>query len=339
MVVYVRRWAVLLGALGVVITGVVFATASAPSAASNSRLPNFRAASSSAPALVSSVLSWRLPVPISRSVVVTLGRKVVVLGGLGQGDVSTAGVFTIDPGRGSVVRSGALNLAVHDAGGAALGSKAIVFGGGSATTVSLVQSFSGGVTASIGHLPVGRSDLAGVAVGSTDYIVGGFDGARLDPDILATTDGVNYATVGTLVQPVRYPATVALGGSIFVIGGALATTEGTVAGQQTSAIQRFDPKSGSTAVIGHLPVVLSHAMALVLGGRIYVVGGRSGTLLSSRIWLIDPSSGHVTSVGTLVAARSDAGVAVVGGEGYLIGGETTGPLAPLSSIERLRIAH
>jgi hypothetical protein len=271
-------------------------------------------------------------------VVVTLGSKIVILGGLAQGDVSSASVFTVDLARHSVLRTGTLPLAVHDAGGAALGSKALVFAGGAATTESLVQSFRGGSTATVGHLPVGRSDLSGVQVGSKDYVVGGFDGTQLAPEILATSDGANFTTVGTLVQPVRYPAAVALGGSIYVIGGALATTEGTLAGPQTSAIQRFDPKSGKTTVIGHLPVVLSHAMALVLGGKLYVVGGRSGTLLSSRIWRVDPVSGRATSVGRLVSARSDAGVAVLGNVGYLFGGETTGPSAPLSSIERVQIA-
>jgi hypothetical protein len=267
---------------------------------------------------------------------VTIGRKIDVLGGLGVGDVSTPAVVTINLAAGRATPSGLLARAVHDAAGVALGPTAYVFAGGAATAVSAVQAFSGGSTSIVGSLPSGRSDLAATVVGGTAYIVGGFDGTQLVPEILATRDGTHFRTVGHLVQPVRYPAIATAGGAVIVVGGALATTEGTLAGAQTSDIQRFDPATGVTTVIGHLPVILSHAMAVVLGGQLFALGGRSGSALSAHIWRIDPKTGRVTAAGTFANPRSDAGVAVVGDQAYLIGGETSGPLAPLDTVVALR---
>jgi hypothetical protein len=344
-IVLLRRWAVLLGALSGVISLVWFASDTSGSTAQShtaqshtaqSHTGGDRRGSSSKISLVSTLVSWSLNAPTSRAATVTIGNKIILLGGLSSGGASTSDVFTIDPGRHSVIRSGSIAVAVHDAGGAVLGSKAVVFAGGASTTERVVQSFAHGTSATLGDLPVGRSDLAAIDVGSKAFVVGGFDGTRLTPEILATSDGAHFASVGELVQPVRYPAVAAVGGSIYVIGGALATTEGTLAGPQTSDIQQFDPSTGATRVIGHLPTVLSHAMAFVLGGRLYVVGGRSGTALSRWMWQIDPRSGRTTKVGSLLSPRSDAGVAVVRGSAYLVGGEVSGPSEPLETIELVR---
>lgn len=228
-------------------------------------------------------------------------------------------------------------MAVHDASGAFLGHQAMVFGGGAGTGVSAVQEWHGSGSTVIGHLPEARSDTAAATTDGTSYIVGGFDGHALPRAVLATTDGRSFRTFATLALGVRYPAVAAAGGAVWVVGGQLATTEGTLAGAQTSDIQRIDIATGRVTIAGHLPTPLGHAAAVNLGGAIYICGGRVGSTASSRIWRLDPSTERVTAVGRLPMAYSDMAAVVVGGAAYLIGGETTGPGAPIKTILKLTI--
>jgi hypothetical protein len=283
------------------------------------------------------IAPWLLPAAVSRPVALAYGGAIVLLGGLHAGDVSTNDIVRVDQARGRAVVVGALPLAVHDAGGAVLGGSAVVFAGGGPVTESAVQAWNGRRSAVIGALPVARSDLQAVALGGTDYVVGGFDGHKLVSSILATSDGRTFRTVGGLIQPVRYPAVAALAGKIYVVGGALSTSEATLSGAQSADVQRFDPATGKTSVIGHLPRVLSHAMALGLAGALYVFGGRTGPALSNEVWRIDASSGNVSRVGTMAQPISDAGAVAIGGVGYLLGGEVIGPSVPLARVEIVRV--
>ena len=279
---------------------------------------------------------WHLGAPVSRAVVCADGASLLVLGGLATGDTSTTAVWKVDPARGSVERSGSLARAVHDAAGACTGSGALVLGGGSFSTVSSVQQWSPGGTSLVGQLPQPRSDLGAASLGGRIYVVGGFDGTQMTPAILATSNGTGFAVVGELPVPVRYPAVAAAGGAVWVIGGQLGTAESSTVGGQTDAIQRFDPATGQTAVVGHLPVLLGHATALYLGGELVVAGGRTGSVASDRIWVVDTRTGGVRSAGQLPTALSDAGAGVVDGAGWLVGGEVSGPAAPLDSVVELR---
>src|SRR5581483_5726900 len=123
-----------------------------------------------------------------------------LLAGLTAADQSTARVVSVDPAAGHTSVAGALAEAVHDAAGATVGGAPTVFGGGAARTVDIVQGFSAPTGHVIGHLPQARSDVASALIDGTAYVVGGFDGTALTPDVLATTDGVHYRVVGRLNQ-------------------------------------------------------------------------------------------------------------------------------------------
>ena len=294
-------------------------------------------AASAAVTVSASPAAWSLPVALSRAVVVDDSGELVVLGGLVTGDTSSPAIWGIDPATGTSRRLGTLRLAVHDATGAFAGSRALVFGGGSASTIGVVQGWSQAGASEVGQLPQPRSDLAAAALGGTVYVAGGFDGTALVPSILATTDGATFRSVGTLAVPVRYPAVAAAEGALWIIGGDLGTAESAGAGGQTDAIQRFDPATGHTTVVGHLPEPLGHASALVVGGRLLVAGGVSAGVHSAQVWVVDTTTGAVRPAGTLPGARSDAAAVVVGATGYLLGGELTGPNAPLASVVTLTV--
>lgn len=279
----------------------------------------------------------QLPQPASRAVAVGVGRRILVLGGLTTEDVTTGRVVTIDPTHWTATLAGQLREPVHDASGAALVGRAVVFGGGSATEVADAQSWTSGTSRVIGALPAPRSDSSAASIGTTAYVVGGFDGTHMTMDVLATTDGGSFRTVARLRQGVRYPAVTAFGGAIYVFGGELATTDGTSAGGQSRLVQRIDPATGRTAVIGRLPWGIGHAMAFTLGGRLYLAGGRRGTQATSRIWQVNPANAHLTAAGRLPQAISDSAVVNLGSSVALIGGETTGPFAPQTAIVRVRL--
>ncbi|MGN6795204.1 MAG: hypothetical protein ACTHJW_22685, partial [Streptosporangiaceae bacterium] len=173
-------------------------------------------------AVEAGLLPWHLAAPISREAVTAgSGNQLIILGGLSASGTSASSVNAIRTATGKARYIGALAAPVHDAAVAAIGGRALVFGGGSQASVATVQAFSlhggSGRTrgATAGSMPKRRSDAAAVTVGSTTYVVGGYDGAHPDAAVLATTNGRNFTTAATLHIPVRYPAVAALGGRIY----------------------------------------------------------------------------------------------------------------------------
>jgi N-acetylneuraminic acid mutarotase len=274
----------------------------------------------------------RLSQPVTRAVAVLASSRVVVLGGLTTGDVTTGRMVTINPRRWASAADGQLREPVHDASGAWLAGHAVVFGGGAATEVANTQQRTGATSRILGALPAPRSDSAAVTIGSTAYVIGGFDGSHMTRAVEATHTGRTFRTVARLRQGVRYPAVAALGDAIYVFGGQLATTEGTSSGGQSRLVQRVDPATGGTRVVGKLAWGIGHAMAFTIGGRLYLAGGRRGTKATARVWQVNPATAHLTPAGRLPHPISDCAVVNVGGSVVLIGGETTGPFAPQPTI-------
>lgn len=296
-----------------------------PAADRQSRTPG---ASGPPPALSASLSAAALPAPLARAVVLPDGGDLMILGGLDSADQATSGVFLLSPASGSVRSLGSLPDVTHDAAGAVIGGADVVFGGGTAVSISTVQAWrSGSGGQVIGQLPEPRSDLSAVTIGGTVYLLGGYDGAVWSSSVLATTTGTSFRVAARLCVPVRYAAAAASGGRIIVAGG-----HGTAGYVRT--IQEVDPATGRCSVIGSLPVPLAHAAALVLGGRVYVAGGRTAAgTASDKIWAVNPATGTVTPAGTLPTGVSDAGAAVIGSTGYLVGGAGQ---APLNSVITLR---
>jgi len=243
-------------------------------------------------------LPWHLDRGISRAVAFDGGGLIIIAGGL-TASGTTGVVRSIDPVNGHVRRSGLLRDPVHDAAAAVLGGDMLVFGGGRTVPVATVQRVEQGSAGTngtvVGRLPAARADLAVVVLGDNAFVIGGGAGG----------------------------ASVASGTSIFVFGGA-------AVGGDRSEIQRFDPATGQTRVVGRLPIRLSHASAVLLGGHVFILGGRVSGRASDTIWLFDPQTATATRVGRLPYPVSDAASVVIDGRGYLVGGEQAGP--PLDTV-------
>ncbi len=244
------------------------------------------------PAVESGLLPWKLQAPLSRSVVLPgAGNQLVVLGGLTTGDTSSSGIYTLDTSNGVLTLVGNLSQPLHDASGAVIDGKDVVFGGGGATEVGIVQAFpaptgSAAVVTTptptatvVGSLPQTRSDSSSATIGATSYVVGGFDGTSADAVVLGTTDGHSFSSVATLPVPVRYAAVTAVDGKVYVFGGQAVT--GADAGQPIDTVQVVDPARHSAVVDGQLPDPVAGAVAVTLAGHVYVVGGTSTVPQSS----------------------------------------------------------
>ncbi|HEX8752140.1 MAG TPA: kelch repeat-containing protein [Solirubrobacterales bacterium] len=290
-------------------------------------------ASSRPPLRLSAKKLAALPAPISGEAAATVPGGVLILGGLDSGEASVSGVFLLDS-QGKLQPAGSLSGPLHDAAATTLGSRVLVFGGGTETSTDEVQELpaSGGeATASAaGQLPAVRSDLSAVTIGSRAYVLGGYDGTTPDPAVLATSDGSSFAHVADLQVPARYLATAALGGRIYAFGGE------TAGGGETNAIQEVDPKRGTAKVIGHMPKAFSHAAAVVLGGSIYVLGGEAGETPTNSTWRFDPASGRVTAAAPLPGPVAGGAAATVGNTAYLVGGKGAGG-ETLSSVIQLQL--
>lgn len=274
-------------------------------------------AASSVPAparttLVAAAAPWTLPAPLAREVVFPDGGQLLIAGGLAAGGHSIGDVHRIDPTSGSSTRLGQLAYPVHDAAGATTGGRPLVFGGGGAAVEASVQAPLAGSI--IGTLPSPRADSVAVSVGDSAYVVAGFDGTSLRPEVLVTTDGAHFTTVARLLNPVRYPAIVALGRRLLVFGGE------TPAGE-TAVVQSIDTVTGKVTMLAPLPEPRSHATAAVLGGKVWIVGGRVGGHATASTMAYDPDTGSATSAADLPAALSDSAVVTIGDTAYVLGGE------------------
>ncbi len=318
------------------------------------------------PAVEAGLMPWSLSVPLSRMVAYPANvSEVVIAGGLTPGQSSASGVYLLNTSSGAVQQISRLTHGVHDASGAVVNGSGVVFGGGDPSTVATVQSIAGagaataGPSSVSGTLPAPRSDSAAVTLGATTYIVGGYDGANPESEVLGTTDGHTFTPVASLPVPVRYPAVAALGGYVYVFGGEAVGSA--VGNGPVDVIQRIDPANHKAAIVGHMPYPLEAAAAVNLGGTIYVAGGEGnsphaasagigttqlggwasaaisptpGVAPVGDVWAFVPATDAVDRAGQLQVPVAHAGVVVQGGSAWLIGGESGSSM--LGTVQWLR---
>lgn len=252
---------------------------------------------------------------LSRSVAVTHEGRIVVAGGLSDQNKTVDSTFELDPQSGQPVERGQLAEGVHDAAGATIGDRTIVFGGGAATVSATVQEVTTkGVGRRLGQLPAPRADLVAASVKGMVVLAAGYDGKKQLADVLTTTDGSTFATSAQLPEPVRYPAVLTHDDKMFLLGGEAGTSD-------TTAVQVIDPSARTAMVTAHLPEGISHATAIELGGSVYLLGGRINGHVTDAVQQVDLTTGETTEVGRLPVALSDMAVATFGDTAYLLGGE------------------
>ena len=320
---------------GVVIAIVISSGPAPPPAAKSSSSTN-NAIVTGVAAIKAVTLPWQLTSPLSREVVLpgASSNELLIAGGLGSSGSSDSGIYALDTADGRLTPRGSLTTPTHDAAGAIEHKDALVFGGGTTGPSATTQRFTlSGTALSSGLLPQARADAAATTIGNTAYIVGGYNGPALDPEVLATTDGLHFKSVAALPVPVRYPAVAALDGKIYVFGGQ------TVNGQPVRTVQIINPSAHTASLTAEMPIAISGATAANVGGTIYLAGGQSGTGSSALraivdIFAFDPLRASFIRAGSLPVAVSNAGAAVLGKRLWILGGEVTGG-TPSSAVQML----
>lgn len=278
------------------------------------------------------LLPWQLQAPIAREALLPEGPSgtLVIAGGLMSGGASASAAFRLNMSTGQLTPIGDLTTATHDAAAAALGGSGLVFGGGSTLPVATAQTLTAaGTSSALSSLPRPRADAVAVVNGGAAYVVGGYDGTQMDPEVLATTNGQSYSQVADLPVPVRYPAVASLGGYIYVFGGQSAS------GAFVRTIQQVDPKTRTAKVVGQLPFDLAGASAGNLGGVIYLAGGESTGSSSAGVpasapspvtdvFAFDAANNTLLRAGSLQVGVAYAGTAITDGRLYLVGGQVAG---------------
>jgi hypothetical protein len=260
--------------------------------------------------------TYSLPAPVQREVAVTDGSTVYLAGGLDSSDASVGGVFSLDARTGDVTSLGSTPNVFHDAAGAMIGGKLVIFGGGSSAGTDDVQAFDPTTkTASvIGHLPVPLSDLSAAVVGQTVYLVGGYDGNTPRAEIYATTDGRRFRTIAALPLGLRYAAVTAVGATVVIAGGQTATG-------QSDEVFALDTTTGALSRLGTLNAPVSEASGFTLGNTAYIAGGRdTAGLAVATVTAIDLSSGAIGPAGRLPRPVADAPAVAAADGVLLIGG-------------------
>lgn len=268
--------------------------------------------------LTVAVAPWRLPYAIAREAVIATGPgQVLVGGGMFPGDTSSARSFELTLATGRATALPSMSVDVHDVAGGLYAGAPAVYGGGNATEQSIVQQFRGGAWRVVDHMPTTRSDLSVAMVGTTTYVLGGYDGTGVPTSVLAQSGSGGLKPAGHLVEGVRYAASAVVGTSIYLFGGE-------VSGAELGVVQRYDTVSHTTTVVARLPVPLGHASAAVLGGRILLMGGRIQPDVGTRaMWWFDATTHRFSRAGELPSPITDAAVAMSadGLTAWLLGGE------------------
>jgi hypothetical protein len=322
-----RRRVAFVAIVVVLLAGACTARTSGPSSSALGIATGGQTPSNIAPLQVSiRDAGYRLRAPVERSVAAYVGNDVYIAGGLDSSGSSVAGVFTLNPSTGKLTSVGSMASPFHDGAGAIIGSRLVVFGGGTANSIDTVQAYdlASRKSAVIGHMPVALSDLAAATIGDTTYLVGGYDGSKPRAEIYSTTDGKSFRTAGQLPEGLRYPAVTAVGSELIIAGG-LAPSG------MSDAVYAFDPAAGHVSTVGHLPTRTGHAAAFALGTTAYVAGGQdtAGNAVAA-VEAIDPAAGTVTKESPLAQPLSDAAVAQERTEALIIGGARGG--SPVSQV-------
>jgi YVTN family beta-propeller protein len=223
---------------------------------------------------------------------------------------------------------------VQDASSAAVGGRALVFGGLTAADTSSDEVVAVGSVGSrvIGHLPSARHDTAAAALGRYAYVFGGGDGVSQLDQIVRVDPATGGATiVGRLPAASSDSSGAAIGGTAYVVGGYTGS-------KWLDTIVAWRPGSAAR-VVARLPAPVRYAAVAAAAGRLVIAGGSlvDGTA-SAAVYEYSPARGAVVRIGNLPAPTTHGTAAAIGSIVYVIGGRGASLGSPAASIVSIDVA-
>jgi N-acetylneuraminic acid mutarotase len=165
----------------------------------------------------------------------------------------------------------------------------------------------------VAPMPHSRSAHAVVVAGNAIYVLGGPGSAAVD-----RFDGRGWSRATTLpVGIVNAPAAVALGTSVYVIGGFVGATN-----EPTTAVRVYDTATRAWRTGAPLPAPRGGHAAVVLDGKVHVIGGGNSLSTISDHVVYDPGANAWRSAAPLPRAEGSPAAVVFRGKLYAIGGRS-----------------
>lgn len=185
--------------------------------------------------------------------------------------------------------------------------------------------------------------LAVTALGGKIYVFGGF---TRPPSIMAWQPTANswqydpqtdsWKALAPLPRPRGSAEAVAIGGKIYVIGGACSNVKGdpgapiprgSNAHIVVGYVDEYDPAKDTWRPRSSMPTARNHFLAAEAGGKIYAVNGRIGAVFVTMSGVIDlveeydPATDRWTLKGRAPTNRGDVSGGEFNGKIYVAGGE------------------
>lgn len=197
----------------------------------------------------------------------------------------------------------------------------VVLGGWAANGANLTAVSSTKVYAQRGggwvELPPMLSPhVAGGAVVVGDQIV--VSGGQADGQLVPTTevfDGTAWHKVTDLPTPREHLGMATDGTYAYVVGGRDLSSD-----KNSSALERYDPKTDSWAALAPLPAPRGGVGATVADGRLIVAGGEEPTTVDANVYAFDIASNTWSELPAMPTGRHGLAVAAVDKTVYAIGG-------------------
>lgn len=171
------------------------------------------------------------------------------------------------------------------------------------------------------RLPRPLNHVCAVGIGTTLYVIGGFDPTTGNRPVDVTYAFDPTTNTWSLRAPMPTPrgalACAAVGETIYAIGGA------TPAGD-TGTTEAYDPASDTWRTdLAAMPTPREHVASAALDGLIHVFGGRSPSIGidGAAHEVYDPAGDGWTTAASLPTGRSGIGAAVLAGRIHVLGGE------------------
>jgi N-acetylneuraminic acid mutarotase len=162
-------------------------------------------------------------------------------------------------------------------------------------------------------LPTPRAAHAVVVADGAIHVLGGPASDRVD-----RFDGRRWTLETRLPDGiVNAPVAVALGTTIYVLGGFLGSTN-----LPTDKVWTFDTSTRAWSPAPPLPAPRGGAAAVVLDGRIHVLGGGNDISTLANHSVFDPASGTWSEAAPLPRPEGSPAAVVLDGKIYAIGGRS-----------------
>jgi non-specific serine/threonine protein kinase len=199
------------------------------------------------------------------------------------------------------------------------------FGGG-----DVVEALAGDRWSAAPHYPlaVDHAMAAGVDAEGTPgvYVFGGNVNGVATARSFRLFGDQGWREIAPMPGPRAQGAAAAVGGKIYVIGGA-------AAGRLVAPTYVYDTAADRWITAAPIPTARDHLAAATFGGRVCAVGGRRLSMLQNLASLecYDPAGDAWTALPDMPTARGGLGAAAIGDRLYVVGGEQ--PLGTFRELE------